>query len=145
MAAADLVLREARADDAPQIAELFAELGYPLTAAEALERLGRGIETVFVAADSARLQGLLVICCHLPFGRTRSIARINAMVVRSQARRRGIGAQLRRKAQEWARSSGCEGIELTSGIRPERDAAHRFYVGAGFQRVAYRFWMSLED
>jgi GNAT superfamily N-acetyltransferase len=50
-----------------------------------------------------------------------------------------------KRAVEWARNAGCEGIELTSGMRPEREAAHRFYEDLGFQKTSYRFWRPIID
>jgi hypothetical protein len=43
-----------------------------------------------------------------------------------------------------ARELGCEGVELTSGLRPEREAAHAFNLGFGFERTSYRYWLPLD-
>jgi aminoglycoside 6'-N-acetyltransferase I len=136
-----MVIREAVPGDAPQVAELLTELGYPVGASEAAERLARGAEAVFVAADGSRLLGLLAIWGQLPIAHARPTARVTALVVRSGARQQGIGRMLVEQALDWARSAGCEGVELTSGIRPEREDAHRFYEGLGFRRTSYRFWL----
>lgn len=66
-------------------------------------------------------------------------------MVRSGARQKGIGRLLVFRAKDWALSRGCDGIEVTSGIRPERDAAHHFYPRLGFERMAYRYWLPLVD
>lgn len=137
------VIREARLDDAREVGGLLTDLGYPVTAPEAAERLARGSETVFVAVIQGRLVGLLSIWSQLPIARARPVARITAMVVRSETRGRGIGATLMERAVQWARDAGCEGIELTSGMRAEREAAHRFYEARGFHRTSYRFWLSI--
>jgi len=140
-----ILIREAAHEDAPQIAELLSELGYPLSASEAGVRLARSSETVFVAADGPSLVGLLAISSQFPIARPRPVARITAMIVRSGARRRRLGTALMERAVEWARSAGCEGIELTSGIRPEREGAHRFYERCGFVKTSYRFWLPFTD
>jgi GNAT superfamily N-acetyltransferase len=134
-------VRAASVADAAQVAELFAELGYPMDEGEAARRLARGPESAFVAGDGGRLLGLMTICRQQLIVHARPTARVTALVVRSEARRRGVGAALMARAVEWAREAGCEGVELTSGKRPERAAAHRFYEGLGFERNSYRFWL----
>ena len=141
-----MVIRQAESADAPQVAELLGELGYPTNASETAERLARGTEAIFVAVDNQKtLAGLIAIWSQLPLVRARPVARITAMVVRSDSRRQGIGRSLVERATSWASSAGCEGIELTSGIGPEREDAHRFYEGLGFQRTSHRFWMPLNN
>src|SRR2546430_6729994 len=54
-----VLIREAVHEDAPQIAELLSELGYPLSASEAGVRLARGSETAFVAAEGPSQAGRL--------------------------------------------------------------------------------------
>lgn len=140
-----VLIREAQPGDAREVAELLTQLGYPVTATEALERLARGNETVYVADTERRLVGLLSLWSQLPIAHARPMARVTAMVVRSETRRRGVGAALIDRAVRWARDAGCEGIELTSAISPEREAAHRFYEGRGFHRTSYRFWLPTSD
>jgi GNAT superfamily N-acetyltransferase len=138
-----ILIRDALPADAPGVAELLTELGYPLDTAGAAERLARGIEAVFVAAEGTRILGLLAVWSQLPIARARPVARVTAMVVRSQARRRGVGKLLMERALEWAQAAGCEGVELTSGIHADREDAHRFYESLGFQKTSYRFWLPL--
>jgi GNAT superfamily N-acetyltransferase len=50
-------------------------------------------------------------------------------------------------AEEVARTWGCDRIEVASGRRPEREAAHAFYLAAGFDETAPRsapHWKELE-
>jgi GNAT superfamily N-acetyltransferase len=129
--------------DAPQVAELLTELGYPTSATEAAERLARRADSILVADDGTRLLGLLAIWSQLPIARAKPVARITAMVVRSETRGQGVGKRLMEHAVKWARDAGCEGIELTSGLRTEREQAHEFYESLGFQKTSYRFWLSL--
>jgi GNAT superfamily N-acetyltransferase len=140
-----VLVREARPGDAAEVAELLAQLGYPVDTAEAAERLARGNETVFVADTRPGVAGLLSVWSQLPIGRARPQARVTAMVVRSEARGRGIGVALMERAVRWARDAGCEGIELTSGMRAERERAHGFYETFGFHRTSYRFWLPIAD
>src|SRR5262245_43591373 len=140
-----VLVREAQPSDAREVGELLAQLGYPVDRLEAAERLARGNETVFVADSGRRLVGLLSVWSQLPIARARPVARVTAMVVRSETRRRGIGTALMERAVQWTRDAGCEGIELTSGMRAERETAHRFYEALGFRRTAYRFWLPLAE
>jgi hypothetical protein len=48
-------------------------------------------------------------------------------------------------AVRWARNAGCEGIELTSGIRAERELAHKVYEGVSFVRTSCSFWLPLTE
>ncbi|HKF16310.1 MAG TPA: GNAT family N-acetyltransferase [Candidatus Dormibacteraeota bacterium] len=136
-------LRPAVADDAAVVAELLGQLGYPISAREALSRLSRpGARVILGEADGEAL-GLLELSLQLQITHARPVARVTAMVVRDSARRRGVGRSLMERAAELARAEGCEGIELTSGLQPEREHAHRFYEALGYERVSFKFWCPL--
>jgi GNAT superfamily N-acetyltransferase len=138
-----IAIRDVLPGDEREVAELLSELGYPIDTAAAAERLARGVEAVFVAAAGSRLLGLLAVCDQLQIARAAPVARITAMVVRSATQRQGIGRLLMERAVAWARGAGCEGIELTSGLGPERDGAHRFYESVGFERTSHKFWLPI--
>ena len=93
-----VLIREAQPSDAREVAELLTQLGYPVNGPEAEERLARGNETVFVADTERRLVGLQSIWSQLPIARARPVARVTAMVVRSETRGRGIGTALIERA-----------------------------------------------
>jgi GNAT superfamily N-acetyltransferase len=57
------------------------------------------------------------------------------MVVLGSVRRRGVGRRLMESAAGAAREVGCEGIELTAPITPDRADAHRFYEDLGYVRT----------
>jgi len=138
-----VTVRDATPDDAPAAAELLEELGYPVSAGEARARLARAGERVLLAESAGRALGLLALAVQPLITHSRPVARITAMVVRDGARRAGVGRRLLERAEELARAGGCPGIELTSALRPERAAAHRFYEARGYERTSYRFWRSL--
>src|SRR5215211_108736 len=56
---------------------------------------------------------------------------IEDVIVDENMRRRGIGEALVRRAIELARSSGAEGVSLTSN--PKREAANQLYQSMGFE------------
>jgi len=137
------ILRPAVADDAAVVADLLGQLGYPMSAGEALCRLNRpGGRLILSEADGQAL-GLLELTVQLQITHARPVARVTAMIVRDSARRQGIGRRLMERAAELARAEGCEGIELTSGLQPERQDAHRFYEALGYERASYKFWRPL--
>ena len=136
-------IREASGDDAAEVAALVNELGYPLDEAAAVQRITRGTERVLVAEEDGELLGLATVTTAAILIYAHPIARLTALVVRASARRRGVGRRLVEEAVEVARQLGCEGLELTSGLRPERHDAHRFSEALGFDRTAYRYWLPL--
>jgi GNAT superfamily N-acetyltransferase len=140
-------VREARSDDAAALVPLFAQLGYP----DAPARIGVRVEaagaepasTVLVAEENGAVVGL-VSASVIPLAHEDgSWCRISALVVSSDRRRAGVGRTLVEAVEGFARSRGCRYSEVTSGERPERDAAHRFYEALGYEEVSRRFLKSL--
>ena len=75
-----------------------------------------------------------------------ALMRITALAVAPEYRGQGVGRALVRAAEEVARSWGCDLIEVSSGRRPERAAAHAFYSALGFEDSAarsVRYWKPL--
>ena len=127
-------IRTARVTDAGELSELLGQLGYPTTAAEAGQRvsalLGDAESTVLVATDADDHPiGCLHACVrrHLagpPF------VQVTSLVVRSDQRGRGIGAELLTHAEEWAAERGLAVVRLRCNVT--RLDAHRFYARAGY-------------
>jgi ribosomal protein S18 acetylase RimI-like enzyme len=68
---------------------------------------------------------------------------IEDVVVARQARGRGIGEALVRRAMDLAREAGAEFVDLTS--RPAREAANRLYMRMGFEpreTTVYRYHLA---
>ena len=128
------MIRAATLEDAATLADLTSQLGYPTTEVELTGRLRRvlasphdavlvavtgddrpigwvhvGRELLLEASDTATLQGLVVDDAH---------------------RSAGVGAELLRAAEAWARANGC--IRMTVRSRIARDRAHRFYEREGY-------------
>lgn len=59
-------------------------------------------------------------------------ARIDDVIVATEARGRGVGEALTREAIERARAAGAKAVNLTS--HPRREAANRLYQRVGFER-----------
>jgi GNAT superfamily N-acetyltransferase len=129
-------IRAARNYDAPAIAELGEQLGYAANRQQIATRLA-GIESerssrVFVAEDGeGRVVGWLHVAARAQL--TEDVcAEILGLVVDEGARGAGIGADLIRAAEAWARAEGCARIRVRS--RDTRERAHKFYEREGYAR-----------
>lgn len=133
-------IREACQRDADDVAELLSELGYPSDGAMVLARLSRPDERVLVAKDDGSAIGLAALAVSHTLTHDAPVGRLTALVVSGTRRRCGVAHLLVATALELAEREGCEGVELTCGLRPERAAAHAFYQRLGFERTSYRYW-----
>jgi len=142
-------IRKATVDDAPAIAQLSGELGYPVNAGTMRERLERILErdehVVFVS-ETTEVVGWIHAAEHelLEIGKHCEIC---GLVVGSGQRGKGIGRHLIEAVEEWAPRRGLKQIYVRSNvIRPE---SHPFYERLGFDRYktqhAYRKRLALPD
>ncbi|HEX2642580.1 MAG TPA: GNAT family N-acetyltransferase [Thermoanaerobaculia bacterium] len=130
-----IVIRPADSADAPSLAALSGQLGYPSTPAQIAARLAVLAETadaVRVAEVDGQVAGWIHVGSHRPLESEPS-AEISGLVVDEAHRGQGIGRLLVEAALAWARERGYAGIRVRSNV--VRADAHRFYEGLGFQRV----------
>lgn len=136
-------IRPATADDSGEIARLLTALGYPATPDQARERLSALEESDCVLIA----EGGLVALHRVPrLAEGSPLGRITALAVAPERRGRGVGRALLSAAETVARGWGCAVLEVSSGRRPERDAAHAFYRATGFHDAAaesVRYWKPL--
>jgi GNAT superfamily N-acetyltransferase len=131
----EVKIRRARASDAPQLAELSGQLGYPTTAAEIKKRLRRlnpvSQNALFVAeSPGAGVVGWAhVSVTHLVEVGTR--AELNSLIVAEGQRSLGAGARLLQAAEDWAHKRGCPSMSVRSNVIRER--AHKFYERQGYE------------
>ena len=131
----EVKIRRARADDAPQLAQLSGQLGYPTTAAEIKKRLRRlkpaSQNALFVAEspDSGVVGWAHVSVTHLVEVGTR--AELNGLIVAEGQRSLGAGARLLQAAEDWAHKRGCPSMSVRSNVIRER--AHKFYERQGYE------------
>ena len=129
-------IRAARNYDAPAIAELGDQLGYAANRQQIATRLA-GIESerssrVLVAEDAAgNVIGWLHVAARTQLTED-ECAEILGLVVEENARGAGVGAELVRAAEAWARAEGCTRMRVRS--RDTRERAHRFYEREGYER-----------
>jgi GNAT superfamily N-acetyltransferase len=130
-----VVVRPARPDDAGVLADLATQLGYPSSPSELAERLPHVLEAadaaVLVATDADdRPIGWL----HVELKRSLVAplaAQVMGLVVDEGARGRGVGAELLRRAEQWAAARGCHALLVAT--RVTREDAHRFYRREGYR------------
>lgn len=137
----EITIRQADESDANALAVLVAERGfdYPTEISLVRERLSELIhagDCILVAARDSKVIGMALL------HRTRFLhrppdGRIVSLVVSETYRSRCIGARLIEAAESVFRNWGCGRVEVTSGAA--REAAHRFYVRAGYSEQPKRF------
>lgn len=130
-----LRIRRGRPIDAPAVAELSGQLGYPTTVAEITKRMRRlktGARNALFVADAGEA-GVIgwthISVTHLIEVGTR--AELNGLVVAEGQRSLGAGAKLLEAAENWARKQGCPGMSVRSNVLRER--AHAFYERQGYE------------
>ena len=134
-------------EDAPGVAALLLELGYPCSAEEAAVRLMNLREEpeqqLWIAQEHGEAIAMIAmdIRYYLPLGaRT---CRITALVVLDAFHGRGIGKRLLREAEQKARQAGASRVELTTALH--REQAHLFYKACGYENASLRFVKRLGD
>lgn len=137
-------VRPASPADAPTVARLLGELGYPTDAADVPRRLA-AIRTegndVLVAADGDAVLGLISLVHYATIHANGRTAYIMALVVSSTARGRGVGRVLVDHAKRWATERGCRRLTVTSA--EHRDGAHAFYPACGMPYTGRRFSVAI--
>jgi len=127
-------IRLAQAQDALALAALSDELGYPSSPEAVSGRLTALADpaqhAVYVAVRADRVLGWTHVCC-VRCVESDAFAEIAGLVVTAAARREGIGRALVAACEAWARHQRLRRLRVRS--RVEREDAHRFYAGLGFE------------
>jgi GNAT superfamily N-acetyltransferase len=127
-------IRRARKNDSARIAELSAQLGYPATGQEIVERMKRmrpaALHAVFVAESEKLVTGWLHVSV-TPLLEVPLRAEVNGLVVDEKRRSAGSGAKLLQAAERWAANKGCKSVSVRSNVIRER--AHEFYLRNGYE------------
>jgi GNAT superfamily N-acetyltransferase len=131
----ELKIRRAKLGDAPRLAELSGQLGYPTTAAQMRVRLPAikhaPQHAVFVAESASEgVIGWLHVS-RQPLLEVEIRAEVNGLVVAEGQRSFGAGARLLAAAEDWARKHGCKSMSVRSNVIRER--AHKFYERNGYE------------
>lgn len=140
-----LTTRPATPADAPAIAPLLSELGYPtdpeLLPAR-LDAIAAEHGASYLALDAhGHAVGFMSLAAHAVVHAAGPVAQITALVVAHTARGQGVGRQLVAVAKEWAASRGCVRLTVTSAER--RADAHAFYPACDLPYTGRRFSTSI--
>jgi N-acetylglutamate synthase-like GNAT family acetyltransferase len=130
-------VRAATAGDAAAIATLLGQLGYPTAPATVRARLERLDAEPLVAEDGGAVVGLAAVQIMHVLEHDAPVARLTALVVRADARRRGVARALLDAVEARARTAGCERLHVTTAER--RADAHEAYLALGFAETGRRF------
>lgn len=133
--------------DAPALAALAGELGYPTSAEALLGRLAALHPTDAAVMVSTDRDDHPIGWCHVEMRRTLvepMSALIVGLVIGEGHRSAGIGAALLAAAEAWARARGCKRLVVATRITRER--AHRFYAREGYEvsKTSYFLTKALE-
>ncbi|CAN0549352.1 unnamed protein product [Ectocarpus sp. 12 AP-2014] len=133
-------IRHAEKSDVQAIARLMAGMGFEHSAEE-IERRWTLVHNheqdhVLLAEEGRTPFGLIAVHIAPLLFYPNSLARITTLVVEPTKRRLGIGRSLVSEVISLATESGCDTIELTTGLA--REEAHAFYCSIGFQQSALR-------
>ncbi len=101
------------------------------------EMLKRGNYQIFVACDGDNVVGYIGCVSYLAFELENEGMKIIALAVSKEYRRKGIGTQLLKTAEQWAKENNIEVILLNSGL--PREDAHAFYESQGYFKKSYGF------
>jgi GNAT superfamily N-acetyltransferase len=112
-------VRRAAADDLPGLATLLGELGYPASPEELERRVARLDGDVFVAASGGEPLGLAALQVLHVLQRDAPAARLTALVVRRDARGRGVARALVEAVSDAARRAGCDHLHVTTANHAE--------------------------
>jgi ribosomal protein S18 acetylase RimI-like enzyme len=132
---------DAELSDAAELAALACELGYKTTTAEMELRLVSILRDprykTLVARQDDKICGMIGTFSASSYLHNDLSGRIIALVVSTESRRCGIGAQLVAAAEKDFAQRGIKRVTLTT--RFEREDAQPFYEALGYERNGWRF------
>src|ERR1041385_1260861 len=127
----NLSIRKFQSNDILDLTDLTNELGYPTTIEQMTLRMKAIIHLdnywTFVAELNSRVVGYIGLNLNHFWEQDGYFIRIQALVVKKEYRRLGIGQKLIEQSEILARQVGAKLILLNCGNRDERKSAHSFY------------------
>lgn len=134
-------IRSATPTDAPAIARLLTELGYPTAPDDIPARLADveregGAALVAVIGRGAPI-AIATTARYSALHKHGQVCYITAFVTDAEIRGQGVGRRLLAAIEDWALENGCERISVTSA--EHRAGAHAFYERCGIPYSGRRF------
>jgi len=142
-------IRPFQSDDVKDLTELMRDLGYPTAVNKMINRM-KAIHEIplyatFVAVLDGTVAGMIGTRDVYYYEEDGFATQISLLVTKSEYQGRGIATKLIHHIEEIAIKNGANCLQLTSGIKPERERAHRFYKAMGFEVTGYRFVKKLNQ
>jgi N-acetylglutamate synthase-like GNAT family acetyltransferase len=139
------LIRQAVVADAPAIARLLEQLGYPAAVDDVAGRIERHrrseSDVLLVAQTDEGVAGLASLHVSIALEYDGDAGKLSAIVVDERWRGRGVGRALVEAIEREARARGCVLLFLTTAER--RADAHAFYRAVGFEETGRRFAKAL--
>ena len=134
-----MLVREARAEDAPALAGLLGQLGYPATPEQVTGRLAGVLaeSSALVAELDGAITGLLAAHTFDAIEHEGRACLVTVLVVSTRGRGRGVGSALLARIEQDARERGCARVVVTTAHH--RTQAHAFYRARGYTDTGLRF------
>lgn len=133
----ELIIRQANIKDIESMALLLGELGYPTTPGALIKRFHKftlnSSYGVFVTEINKEIAGFIAWSTSYLFVSDATRYHIEALVVSNKYRFQGVGKKLMACLEEIAKANGPSIIDLTSGVRREKDGSHKFYRSLGYE------------
>ena len=130
-------IRIATMSDAHDLLPLMEQLGYPQNAQDFEKRLeifmGKEDYGVAVAEKANEIIGLVAWSKTTLLVSQKTRIHIEGLVVNKQYRGQGIGKALLNFVEDIAKTLSPCIIDLTSGLRREKDGSHEFYKALGYK------------
>jgi GNAT superfamily N-acetyltransferase len=140
-------LRYATLADAPALAQLITQLGYPTNLDQMRARLCPLLSDPVYHTIVAEIDGAVVGMIGLRIDRGHEYdgvqGRIVALVADSKFRGTGVGKALVREAERWSRERGAHKIMVNTANH--RTHTHEFYRRLGFEMTGLRFVKALRE
>jgi len=135
-----ITIRTARAEDAPILSKLAAQLSYPCNEGDVRSRIQQsaGLEDEDVLV--AEKEGMVVAWTSVKVVRhfyLDPFVEISGFVVDETCRSQGVGGKLMEAAALWVKNKGYHTLRLKANVT--RKDAHRFYENNGFKRTKEQY------
>jgi uncharacterized protein len=136
-----LQIRRAVPADAPVLARLMGDLGYPPSGPEEVQErlaaMSSRADMVLVACRDSQPLAFATLHVMRVMHRPQPVGRLTALAVMEHVRGQGIGRALVEAAEATLAAAGCGLLEVTTHER--RTDAHAFYERLGFERTSRRY------